>query len=102
MVSKRYKKLALKSDGTLQEVQFPVSTRKLPLYEIRKRELQRCEQLGIVRGHPDAHYEGMTDQYVKVRLKRIGENSHYIEEGLKAMQRRELLIKYDRTRHLMI
>lgn len=48
VVPKMYKKLVLNSDGTLQEVQFTVSARKIPLLKIRKRELQRCEQLSIV------------------------------------------------------
>ena len=47
----------MKSDGTLQEVEFTVSARKIPLTDIRKRELQRCEELGIVRGYMDVEYE---------------------------------------------
>ncbi|KAM7435879.1 hypothetical protein ABFA07_014264 [Porites harrisoni] len=39
VVPKRYRKYVLKSDGTLQEVEFTVSARKIPLAEIRKREL---------------------------------------------------------------
>ena len=48
---KKYKKLVLNSGGTLKEVQFTVSGKKIPLSEIRKRELDRCEQLGVVRGY---------------------------------------------------
>ena len=39
VVPKQYKKLILNSDGTVKEVFFTVSGRKIPLTEIRKREL---------------------------------------------------------------
>lgn len=70
---KKYKKLVLKSNGTLQQVEFTVSARKIPLSEIRKRELQRCEQLGIVHAYSDAHYEGMSNEKVTECLTEIGE-----------------------------
>ena len=43
VVPKQYRKLILNSDGTLKEVLFTVSGRKIPLAEISKRELERCE-----------------------------------------------------------
>lgn len=97
-----YKKLVLKSDGTLQQVEFTVSARKIPLSEIRKRELQRREQLGIVHANSDAHYEGMSDEKVIECLMEIGECDKHVWEDLTASQRKELLIKFQRTRHLMI
>lgn len=72
------------------------------LSEIRKRELQRCEQLGIVRAYSDAHYEGMSDEKVIECLMEIGECDKHFREDLTASQRKELLIKFQRTRHLMI
>jgi len=45
VVPKKYKKLVLNIDGNLKEVQFTVSGRKIPLSEIRKGELNRCENL---------------------------------------------------------
>ncbi|XP_068709940.1 uncharacterized protein [Montipora foliosa] len=68
VVPKQYRKLILNSDGTLKEVLFTVSGRKIPLAEISKRELERCEQLGIVRGHTNQEYEQMSDEH-KERLK---------------------------------
>jgi len=35
-VPKRYKKIVMNSDGTLKDVEFRVSGRKIPLTEIRK------------------------------------------------------------------
>ena len=70
---KNYKKLVLQSNGTLQQVGFTGSAGKIPLFEIRKRELQRCEQLGIVLAYSDAHYEGMSDEKVTECLTEIGE-----------------------------
>ena len=77
MVPKRYKKLILNSDGTLKEVQFTVSGRKISLNEIRRRELERCEQLGVVRGHTDHEYENMRDELVIERLSVLGENGNH-------------------------
>ena len=48
VVPKKYHKLVLKSGGTHKQVEFTVSARKTPLTLVRKRELQRCEDLGIV------------------------------------------------------
>ena len=97
---KQYKKLVLKSDGTLKEVLFTVCGRKIPLNEIRKRELDRCEQLGIVRGQTNQEYEQMTDEEITDRLKELGENENH--SGDTPGQRRERLIKFERTRHLML
>ena len=46
VVPKQHKKLILNSDGTLKEVLSTVSGRKMPLAENKKRDLERCEQLG--------------------------------------------------------
>ena len=94
--------MVLKSDGSLQEVEFTVSARKIPLSEIRKRELHRCEELGIVRGYLDMEYEGMTNSDVKERLKKIGEYTREVEEEYSPRQMKELLMKFERTRHLMV
>ena len=102
MVPKRYRKYVLKSDGTLQEVEFTVSARKIPLTEIRKRELQRCENLGLVRGYLDTEYEEMNNSEVKERLRKIGEFTREVEEKCTPRQMKELLMKYERTRHFMI
>ena len=96
---KKYKKLVLNSDGTLKEVQFTVSGRKIPLSEIRKRELDRCEQLGVVRGYSNNKYEQMNDEEITERLKVLGDENH---PGDTPGQRRERLIKFERTRHLMV
>ena len=59
---KQYKKRVLNSDGTLKEVLFTVSGRKIPLEEIRERELDRCDQLGKVRGHTNQEYKQVSDK----------------------------------------
>ena len=64
MVPKRYKKLVLNTDGALKKVQFTVSGRKIPLTEIRKRELDRCEQLGVVRRYTNNEYDHMNDEEI--------------------------------------
>lgn len=99
MVPKKYKKLVLNSDGTLKEVQFTVSGRKIPLSEIRKRELDKCEQLGVVRGYTNNEYQQMNDEEIAERLNELGDvNNPRDTPG----QRLERLIKFERTRHLMV
>lgn len=100
VVPKKYKKLVMNSDGTLKEVEFTVSGRKIPLTKIRKRELDRFEKLGIVRGHTNEEYGQMSDDQITERLKELGEIENH--SGDTPGQRRERLIKFERTRHLMI
>ena len=69
---KRYKKIVMNSDGTLKEVEFTVSGRKIPLAEIRKRELDRFEKLGIVRGYTNEEYGQMSDDQITEQLKVLG------------------------------
>ena len=81
MVPKKYKKLVLNSDGTLKEV------------------LDRCEQLGVVRGYTNEKYEQMKDEEITERLNELGDvNNPWDTPG----QRLERLIKFERTRHLMV
>lgn len=76
VVPKQYKKLVLTSEGTLKEVEFTVSGRKIPLTEIRKRELGRCEQLGVVRDHTNDDYAQMSDDQISQRLRVLGDEGH--------------------------
>ena len=63
----------MNSDGTLKEVEFTVSGRKIPLTEIRKRQLDRIEKLGIVRGYTNEEYGRMSDDQITEQLKVLGE-----------------------------
>ena len=61
----------------------------------------RCEQLGnIVRGHTNQEYEQMTDEEITDRLNELRENENH--PGDTPGQRREWMIKFERTRHLML
>ena len=100
LVPKQYRKLIRNSDGTLKEVFFTVSGRKIPLAEIRKRELERCEQLGIVTGHTNQEYEQMSDEQVRERLKVLGDDGNHL--GDTPEQRKEWLMGFEKTRHLMV
>ena len=97
---KQYKKLILNSDGTLEEVFFTVSGRKISLAEIRKKELERCEQLGIVRGHTNHEYEQMSNAQIKERLKVLEDDENRLRDTPE--QRKEWLMRFERTRHLMV
>jgi len=64
------------------------------------RELDRCEQLGIVRGHNNQEYEQMTDEEITERVKESWENENHPKDT--PGQRRERLIKFERTRNFML
>ena len=81
-------------------MEFTVSARKIPLAEIRKRELQRCENLGLVLGYLDTEYEEMNNSDVKERLRKIGEFTREVEEKCTPRQMKELLMKYEKFFHL--
>ena len=93
---KRYKKIVMNSDGTLKEVEFTVSGREIPLTELRKRELDRFEKLGIVHGYTNEEHEQMSDDQITEQLKVLGEIENH--SGYTPGQRRERLIKFQRTR----
>lgn len=92
---KQHKKLILNSDGTLKEVLSTVSGRKIPLAENTKRDLERCEQLGVVRGHTNQEHEQITE-----RLKVLGDDKNHLRDSPE--QRKEWLMRFERTRHLMV
>lgn len=48
-----------------------MSGRKTPLLDIRKRLLEEHEKEGLVRDHSDVHYEEMTLEEIKNRLKEL-------------------------------
>ena len=66
---RRHRKLMLHPDGTLKEGYFTVRGRKIPLLEIRKMLLEEHEKEGLVRDHSDAHYNAMTSEEIKSRLR---------------------------------
>ena len=70
---KSYKKLMLQPDGTLKTEYFTVNGRKIPLLEIRKALLEEHEKEGLVRDHSDAHYNCMSVDDIKSRLRELGE-----------------------------
>ena len=70
---KSYKKLMLQPDGTLKTEYFTVNGRKIPLFEIRTALLEEHEKEGVVRDHSDAHYNCMSVDDIKSRLRELGE-----------------------------
>ena len=74
---KKYKKILMNSDSALTNVEFTVSGRKIHLTEIRQREFDRFEKLGIVRGHNNEEYGQMSDDQITERLKVLGERGNH-------------------------
>lgn len=82
------------------EVLSTVSGRKIPLAENTKRDLERCEQLGIVRGHMDQEYEQMSHEQITERLKVLGNDENHLRDSPE--QRKERPMRFERTRHVMV
>lgn len=99
---KSYKKLSLHSDGTLKEETFTVSGRKIPLLDIRKNLLEQHEKEGLVRDHSNTHYEALTNEEIKNRLKELGEHAEPADGEFTREELVESLKHWERTRHLMI
>ena len=100
IVPRRYKTFLLdKKTGVLREGTFTVSGRKIPLLEIRERELTRLEDAGVVRGYSDTHYLNMTREQIKNRFLDIHDealaNSDLTDNVLRLK-----LMETERTRYL--
>jgi len=78
-----------------------VSGRNIPLLDIRKRLLEEREKEGLVRDHSDAHYEEMTIEEIKNRLKELGELDEDSESTMTRQELVKLFQHWERTRHLM-
>ena len=94
---KQHKKLILNSDGTLKEVLSTVSGRKIPSAENTKRDLERCDQLGIVKGHTDQEYD---HEQITERLQVLGNDENHLRDSPE--QRKEQPMRFERTRHLIV
>jgi len=79
-----------------------VSGRNIPLLDIRKRLLEEREKEGLVRDHSDAHYEEMTIEEIKNRLKELGELDEDSESTMTRQELVKLFQHWERTRHLML
>ena len=97
VVPRTYKKIIVDKDGEIKESNFTVSARKIPLKQIRERELSRVEKLGLVRTKSDSYYDNLSFEEVTSRLKCLGE---YKDETLEVMRKR--LKMFERTRHFML
>ena len=69
VVPRTYKKIIVDKDGEIKESNFTVSARKIPLKQIRERELSRVEKLGLVRTKSDSYYDNLSFEEVTSRPK---------------------------------
>ena len=91
--------MILDSHGNLKEHAFTVTGRKIPLLEIRKRELERLERLGVVRGYTDDHYNNLTEDEIRKRLEDVDEHEKSKSENVVEML--DMLKSIERRRHLI-
>ena len=52
-------------DGKIIEESVEVSARKVPLYEIRRRLLEKHENLGVIQQHSDEYYNTLSTEEIK-------------------------------------
>lgn len=64
IVPQTYKKVVLADDGTIKAELFSVSSRKIPLSEIRERVLKEHEDLGLIHAQTDEYYTALTQDQV--------------------------------------
>lgn len=60
-------------DGEIREETIEVKARKIPLIEIRKRLLEKHEDLGLIRQHPDEYYDTLSPKQIYKRLYELHE-----------------------------
>ena len=104
VVPRKYKKMILDETGCLKEDTYTVVGRKIPLLEIRRREMTRLQKAGVVRERDDEIYENMPDEEVKQRLQELHEHLtvHIMAEQVDTTVGRQRLKEIERTRHLRV
>ena len=92
--------MVLKSFGTLQQVQFPVSDGKFYLLKSGRESYKGVGSLVLSMGTKG--YNEMSDEDVNRSLKKVREFGRGVGQGLTSREKKELLMKFERTRHLMV
>ena len=87
----------MNDEGVIYEHSYTVTGRKIPLIEIRQRELTRLEKLGVVRSYSDDFYDKLTFEPIQARLISINEHQQFsnleeMKNFLKTVERRRHLI----------
>lgn len=84
-------------EGELRQESTDVYACKILLLEIRERLLQKHEEIGILRNHPDEYYATLPEETVKATLRELHESvdkslsSEHLREKLKQISRHRLL-----------
>ena len=86
-------------DGEIIEESVEVSARKVPLHKIRRRLLEKHENLGVIRQHSDEYYNTLSTEEIKKILIELHER---VELNLTIEELRDKLKKINRTRHLKL
>ena len=65
--------------GEIRQETAEVSARKIPLIDIWRRLLEKHEQLGLIREHPDEYYATLSEEELQQRLFELHEQveSHW-------------------------
>ena len=86
-------------EGEIREETIEVTARKIPLYDIRRRLLERHEELGLIRQHPDEYYAALSSGEIKEMLIKLHE---HVEPNMSDEELREKLKSVSRTRLLKV
>ena len=86
-------------EGEIRQDNIQVNARKIPLIEIRKKLLDKHEELGLMRLHSDEYYTALSTDVVKEKLLELHE---HIEAHMSEEQLRAKLKSISRIRHLKV
>lgn len=92
---KRYK--INPEDNTIMEENDKVSARRIPMLQIRKKLLQKHEELGVIRNQPDVYFDTLASEDVRRKLFELHvsfspcETIEVLREKLKQMSRQRFL-----------
>lgn len=95
VVPKTFVKQVISDDGTMDTTSQEIYGRKIPLEDIRDKEIERFYDAGIIRAFTDDEYNNMSIEEVRERFTRIGESCPSTLETAV-----EKLRQLERTRHL--
>ena len=98
VVETTYTKLFISKESTIEEECCSFSAQKIKLIDIRKKLIQKHEELGLVRNQPDCYYDSLPHNDIQTKLLQLGVSTSNLSEPDMQMQLKLL----SRQRHLKV
>ena len=98
VVETTYTKLIISKESIIEEECCSFSAQKIKLIDIRKKLIQKHEELGLVRNQPDCYYDSLPHNDIQTKLLQLGVSTSNLSEPDMRMQLKLL----SRQRHLKV